>query len=83
MGLDELHLRVLASSSDLPVERKNAQKGMSSPTLYLWLEMLNPDSPETFEPRTSLGSRRTSYLYLPRPNMLTFFPPRFFFLAMS
>ncbi|KAL1952382.1 hypothetical protein VTO73DRAFT_1531 [Trametes versicolor] len=26
MGLDELHLRVLASSSDLPVERKNAQK---------------------------------------------------------
>ncbi|KAI0638903.1 DUF21-domain-containing protein [Trametes polyzona] len=26
MGLDELHLRVLAASSDLPEERKNAQK---------------------------------------------------------
>ncbi|KAI0825298.1 hypothetical protein BC628DRAFT_1419270 [Trametes gibbosa] len=26
MGLDELHLRVLAASSDLPQERKNAQK---------------------------------------------------------
>ncbi|KAH9850607.1 DUF21-domain-containing protein [Lenzites betulinus] len=26
MGLDELHLRVLAASSDLPKERKNAQK---------------------------------------------------------
>ncbi|KAI9068870.1 DUF21-domain-containing protein [Trametes sanguinea] len=26
MGLDELHLRVLAASSDSPVERKNAQK---------------------------------------------------------
>ena len=27
MGLDELHLRVLASSSDDRVEKKNAQKG--------------------------------------------------------
>lgn len=27
MGLDELHLRVLATSSDDPQERKNAQKG--------------------------------------------------------
>jgi metal transporter CNNM len=26
MGLDELHLRVLATSSDNPTERKNAQK---------------------------------------------------------
>ena len=29
MGLDELHLRVLATSSDDVVERKNAQKGVS------------------------------------------------------
>ncbi|KAI0324347.1 DUF21-domain-containing protein [Cubamyces sp. BRFM 1775] len=29
MGLDELHLRVLAASSDLPEERKNAQKVLS------------------------------------------------------
>ncbi|CDO71718.1 hypothetical protein BN946_scf184920.g2 [Trametes cinnabarina] len=28
MGLDELHLRVLAASSDSPEERKNAQKGL-------------------------------------------------------
>lgn len=28
MGLDELHLRVLAASSDDPQERKNAQKGV-------------------------------------------------------
>lgn len=28
MGLDELHLRVLATSSDDVVEKKNAQKGV-------------------------------------------------------
>ena len=27
MGLDELHLRVLAASSDDPVEKRNAAKG--------------------------------------------------------
>jgi hypothetical protein len=27
MGLDELHLRVLAASSDDPVEKRNAVKG--------------------------------------------------------
>ncbi len=30
MGLDELHLRVLAASSDDPVERANAIKGVAS-----------------------------------------------------
>jgi metal transporter CNNM len=29
MGLDELHLRVLSTSSDDPKERKNAVKGAS------------------------------------------------------
>ena len=29
MGLDDLHLRVLATSSDDPKEKKNAQKGES------------------------------------------------------
>ncbi len=28
MGLDELHLRVLATSSDDPKEKQNAKKGM-------------------------------------------------------
>ena len=28
MGLDELHLRVLSSSSENPTERKNAQTGV-------------------------------------------------------
>ena len=35
MGLDELHLRVLATSSDDVVERKNAQKGASLISLPL------------------------------------------------
>ena len=30
MGLDELHLRVLATSSDDPIEKRNAQKGALS-----------------------------------------------------
>lgn len=30
MGLDELHLRVLAASSDIPKERKNARIGASN-----------------------------------------------------
>lgn len=29
MGLDELHLRVLAASSDIPTEKQNAKKGVS------------------------------------------------------
>lgn len=29
MGLDDLHLRVLATSSEDPVERSNAKKGVS------------------------------------------------------
>ena len=29
MGLDELHLRVLAASSDDPIEKRNAQKGFT------------------------------------------------------
>ena len=31
MGLDELHLRVLSTSSDDPKERKNAQTGVYHP----------------------------------------------------
>ena len=30
MGLDDLHLRVLAASSEDPVEKSNAKKGVSS-----------------------------------------------------
>jgi hypothetical protein len=33
MGLDELHLRVLATSSEDMVEKKNAQKGAFTPFL--------------------------------------------------
>ena len=33
MGLDELHLRVLSTSSDDPVERENARKGILSVAL--------------------------------------------------
>lgn len=35
MGLDELHLRVLAASSDDPKEKKNAQKGAPRAIQYL------------------------------------------------
>lgn len=43
MGLDELHLRVLATSSDDPVERRNASKGsIHTPSLscYTRLKLL-------------------------------------------
>jgi hypothetical protein len=33
MGLDELHLRVLATSSEDMTEKRNAQKGVSQSTL--------------------------------------------------
>lgn len=37
MGLDELHLRVLSTSSDDPAEKKNAQTGELSHPQFLWM----------------------------------------------
>jgi hypothetical protein len=40
MGLDELHLRVLSTSSDDETERKNAARGASQTPGALWLALL-------------------------------------------
>ncbi|KAI0656726.1 hypothetical protein C8Q70DRAFT_1008149 [Cubamyces menziesii] len=56
MGLDELHLRVLAASSDLPEERKNAQKGSSSRICDVEV-MFTPCSPQPSISWPPLGSR--------------------------
>lgn len=41
MGLDELHLRVLATSSEDLREKRNAQKGVELEFLYGVLDVLN------------------------------------------
>jgi hypothetical protein len=45
MGLDELHLRVLAASSEDPTEKKNAKKGA---TAILYPCMITMNSYPTF-----------------------------------
>ena len=60
MGLDELHLRVLAASSEDAVERSNAKKGVSSSAEL----NRNVGHTTTFSPKTShegppLGTRGT------------------------
>jgi hypothetical protein len=40
MGLDELHLRVLSTSSEDETERKNAAQGAPQITSVLWLGLL-------------------------------------------
>ncbi len=40
MGLDELHLRVLSTASDDPVERKNAAKGMHELLNRIWSPLI-------------------------------------------
>lgn len=37
MGLDELHLRVLSTSSSDLVEKANAKKGVQEPVLNAWM----------------------------------------------
>lgn len=83
MGLDELHLRVLSTSSDDPKERKNAQKGTSLANLSLTFVSRLP-SLELALPGPPLGPCRTYPLLRPRrytPSHCS--PPRFSFLATS
>jgi hypothetical protein len=53
MGLDELHLRVLASSSDNPKEQKNAEKGKLCSSTFE--EILMTGSAAFVGEETSLG----------------------------
>jgi hypothetical protein len=41
MGLDELHLRVLAKSSEDLTEKRNAQKGVSPDGPYLTYKLMD------------------------------------------
>ncbi|OJT12904.1 Protein MAM3 [Trametes pubescens] len=56
MGLDELHLRVLASSSDLPVERKNAQKGLPPHTVVPMARSIEVRQSSNFLIADAIGS---------------------------
>jgi hypothetical protein len=61
MGLDELHLRVLSTSSDDETERKNAAKGAPQTPGALWLGLLTRSltpvpSLETSQQGPSLGT---------------------------
>jgi len=61
MGLDELHLRVLSASSESPVERSNAKKGLWILSLQQILGLVTRPlfSPETSHEGPSLGSGST------------------------
>jgi hypothetical protein len=58
MGLDELHLRVLATSSDDETERKSAARGTYQNPGALWLGLLMQPIPsfETTQQGPSLGT---------------------------
>jgi hypothetical protein len=67
MGLDELHLRVLATSLDNPKEKLNSQKGAPTPTLSM-SSLLNPAPTQKNETKCrscwEKGTRRTPHSLL-------------------
>lgn len=64
MGLDELHLRVLATSSDDPKEKKNAQKGkrIKDDVSLITISDMNSSSQDDAK-GPSLDSGRTSLIF--------------------
>lgn len=58
MGLDELHLRVLATSSEDLTEKRNAQKGVID-SIILSDYLTNRPSPQSTPQRSSLGAGRS------------------------
>lgn len=65
MGLDELHLRVLSASSDDPVERKNAQKGICPLSASFVSAHRFPSQYSSYSPTAGTGS--WSYVALFHP----------------
>ena len=63
MGLDELHLRVLATSSDDEIERRNAHRGIFTTSFAtINFSVILSYSAQTFKERQTLGPRSALYL---------------------